>query len=209
MVTEPNDDYLPHFEQLFSRYVQARGSAPLSESALVSMAIDFANGAAPKNWRSLWLGVDIGDRHHEKGLLSAFADEQSWFRSALREIAAGNAPDDIEPLAKSARRMLILPRFITGKRSLRVVHWYLPDDLMAVLSYVVLLLLDADKGYGADLCQCELSRCGVFFLAIRGETGRPRRKYCTQEHLEEAHEADAAQRVRDSRANRAKARKAK
>lgn len=59
--------------------------------------------------------------------------------------------------------------------------------LETALNYAVMLLLNLEKRYGADLCQCQLKRCGRFYLATKNPKGGPaNRNYCSPPHRLEA-----------------------
>jgi len=73
------------------------------------------------------------------------------------------------------------------------------NELRGALAYVLALLFDKKK-VGADLGRCQLPECKSFFLAPQSKVGgRPRRRYCSEAHMLEVHNRDAARRVRKSR----------
>jgi len=60
--------------------------------------------------------------------------------------------------------------------------------------------LDPRRSHGGELCQCGLSRCGIFFFVERTQrAGRPRREFCRDEHRDEAYDEINAARVRNYR----------
>jgi hypothetical protein len=63
----------------------------------------------------------------------------------------------------------------------------------------VLLLLDVHRGFGKKLCQCQWEPCGLLFFEIQPATGRPQRKYCCSEHMLQAHDQNAAKRMKRRR----------
>lgn len=78
-------------------------------------------------------------------------------------------------------------------------------DLRPALAFVLTLLLNPNKEFSSGLGHCEFEPCGKFFLAARSKAGgRPRIKYCSEEHMLEAHNAGAVKRVQKHRARKAR-----
>lgn len=112
-------------------------------------------------------------------------------------------------------KVLMVPRLnerADGSRSVNFLA--LPRDLWATLDWAACLLLDRGRGYGGKLCECR--RCHRLFFEYRPATGRPRRLYCCDEHMQQANDEKGADRVAASREGisvaewrRRKARKAK
>ena len=69
--------------------------------------------------------------------------------------------------------------------SLRYFHKF--SDIQTLVSYAALLVLDQTRPYGRDLCVCKLRSCGKLFMLKRPHSGRPRRDYCSDAHMERAH----------------------
>lgn len=186
------------WEGLQNRYEMGLKQSPLSEQEFVDAAIRFANaGNAAAEWLALTMGVRM-PWNLQPTTLTPFESERATFRSALGEIATGNSLKNPGAIA-DAGRMVLIPRANLKGRKLRIKYWYLPLDLPAALAYALLLLADQTKGHGRNLRQCQLDQCQKFFFIQRPKTGRPRTKYCSDEHMHKAHQASASQRVRKSR----------
>jgi hypothetical protein len=183
----------------------------MSERELVREAIRFANADADGEDRWRFLGLSLGAKvpfkkfkrvRDRTTLKPAYQPEQDAFRLSLAEIVRGDELSEPKRIAEAASHMLLIPRVIFEGRELQLKHQYVPENLEAALSYVLLLLVDPSKEYGRALSQCHLDRCGKFFFIVWPKTGRPRTKYCSNSHMEEVHQATALQRVRKSRAKK-------
>lgn len=97
---------------------------------------------------------------------------------------------------------MLIPHAEIEEREVSVKHQIIPENLEAALSYTLLLLLDSSKDYGRNLSRCRLPKCRRFFFILRPKTGRARKKYCTTDHMNEAHKAKGPERVRKSRAKK-------
>lgn len=199
---------MKRFEGLETRLQVAQTYPPMSERDLVDEAIKFANASPDVDdlWRflPLSLGVKMPFKsfrrvRKQKRLTPAYGQERDAFRLDLTQIARGDQLSHPEEITEAARGMLLIPDANLEGRQLLVAYRYAPQDLSATLAYVLLLLADPNRGYGRELSQCRLNRCQKFFFSVRPETGRPRTRYCSDEHMKEAHQASASQRVRISR----------
>jgi hypothetical protein len=99
--------------------------------------------------------------------------------------------------------LVLVPVWIESGKTLRLRFAVLTDELPGVLRYALSLLLDEE--FGAQLCRCKLPECGRFFLAAAAQVGgvRPRRAYCSDEHMTVAHNRGAARRVGRARKKKA------
>lgn len=127
------------------------------------------------------------------------------FRHVVRAIL----DDDEEPDRPTAfftplmGDVFILPEFVETNGHVKAQYRIVPSGIFEALRYAMHLLSSKDQPYRRDLCICRLETCGKFFLARRSErAGRPRRDYCCNEHMQEAHALGSAMRVRNSRARR-------
>jgi hypothetical protein len=198
----------------------------VSERDLLESAIDFANLPTLKGPLLQLPGLKLPRRLMEdsrkRGLTVAFGvddpallDQREQFREDLAAtIEAGDdslAPSTAARLKRDAARMVLIPRYTFESHRMRVRYHYLPEDLKAVLAYVILILRDESKRFKAEFARCQLKRCGkFFFIPDVVSQGRRRKSYCCEEHMLEQHRATGAERVQKHRARQAaKARSSK
>lgn len=106
--------------------------------------------------------------------------------------------------------MVRRPVISVDKRGRLQVGWSLdidtdlgaPDSFSSALNYVAVLLLSDHQGCRRDLGYCRLPGCGKFFVVERGKPGKPRRDYCCDKHMLEAHAQNATERSRRARAKK-------
>jgi hypothetical protein len=189
---------------------------PLSEQGVVEAVIEFANLGNFRSWMSLRQGtrweLDASpDSPMAKDLRTHFSEERAVLRASLTAIVMNQVgADRIALWSQRASCLILTPHFSYQDGRLRVEHRHQAGQLFdsppnCQFSYALLLLLDVERPYGRDLCQCRLPSCGDFFFAKRPATGRPQRLYCAHEHLLRAHAANAPARVRRSRLNKKRA----
>lgn len=124
-----------------------------------------------------------------------------WFRRGLETARRGDEPAAAllaSQCDNAAARVILSPYRRGGAIRYRVFA----GDCGALFAFGLLLLLDPEYDFGRQLCRCRLEACRRFFFEIRGESGRPRRSYCCDEHMETIHAQTAARRVARSRARR-------
>jgi hypothetical protein len=186
-----------------------------SERELVQYALDFANGDTDRSHVKQLLSTgrsklqpknadltpaDQVALDHESIEVSARAKRREFLSSVLtdREAAADRT---IDRLKQQLQRLWILPRVerVEGSGA-RIVFLSIMPDLQAFDAYVDSLLLDDERPFGVNLCQCRLSGCERYFLMKKPATGRPQRLYCSSEHMLEAHAQQSGARARKSRA---------
>jgi hypothetical protein len=184
----------------------------LRESDFVEHAITFANTGSEKSAMALCGGMNADAPAAAKSARNLKvpndkqrrAEEQALFRRHLATVMQGCLPREVKVyLALSAGRVLLVPIPELIDEGSRLGYRYLPQSLRAALSFALLLLIDQSRSYAARICQCKLRTCGNFFFVKRAETGRPRRRYCNDDHMSEAHDLGAAERVKRRRAERA------
>jgi hypothetical protein len=146
-----------------------------------------------------------GEELSRLGGTEVFARELAQVRSDLTEVADDSVSlAMLQRVARTAGQIVLVPMFERSGDSLsmRTIPLGRNDSIVPVLSYALSLILDNTLEYRAALCRCRLKNCSVFFLAKKPATGRPQRRYCSEEHREEAHRLDGARRTAKSRADR-------
>jgi hypothetical protein len=182
----------------------------LTERDYVLRALDFANALdAPTLHalqRVLISGIVIPDPVYFHSLHAPLTNQllavRAQFVVRLEAITgkSKNARLDVaNTIYQAGERIEIRPTFLVAETGVEVHYRHLPADLDAALGYVLMLLLDSKRPYGRDSCRCKISECQKFFLAIKPKTGRPRRDYCCQAHLEASRNLTGARRVQDHR----------
>jgi hypothetical protein len=130
-------------------------------------------------------------------------NDENRYRSVLRGLFCAFAQD-----AKLTREHLLDHEIVwhlqgdTFFRATGISHNYQLNNYQNVVSVGSALLLDPKKGIGQKLCQCHLLICRKFFFEIQPPRGRPKRRYCSHDHLDESHKANAANRTKISRENK-------
>ncbi len=76
------------------------------------------------------------------------------------------------------------------------------ESPVQLIEFGLLLLLDEGREFAGNLCQCHYQPCGLFFFEKQGETGRPQRIYCCEDHIELGHNAKGKERMAALRAKR-------
>ena len=193
-----------------------RARPGLTESDLVRHALEFAHTGHIESLLSLaQMQVLPGTPDGVEWFFDPRPGELEAFRQALAAIVHKKVtPLMVKLWEQRASGLLLLPtiQMQGGKRIMTFRYQWIeffatpPEPLFA---YLLLLFLDSEKPYGRDLCQCRLARCGKFFLADRSQPNRPRTRFCSEEHYQEAHDDAAGERVRRSRENRKKRTKLK
>ena len=183
----------------------------LTESDYVQNVLDFANTKNPADLHALRTMLVSGVKLQGQVYFDALEGHLNPHLLVLRErlekqletikTDTRKARADLaEEVRRAGERIAIRPSYIVTKSGVEVFYRHFPADLEAAIGYALRLLLDPTRGYGSDLCRCKLAECGRFFLAIKPPTGRPRRDYCCEEHLEAAREKSSVDRVRAFRA---------
>lgn len=193
-------------------YGTARAVDLANERGLIDYALRFANAKE-----------DAGAR---KFVIDRQPELASRGETGLDELSAELTREKIEP--RRARLAALLTSIYEGTRQvpdprteeqLRDV-WPIPAlqrepyahlslcyviaSVDAFDAFLEVLLLDQERPFARDLCCCRLETCGRFFLMKKPKTGRPKRNYCTRNHMLKAHELGSYQRVVKSRERRAK-----
>lgn len=178
----------------------------LAERDYVVRALAFATTVDASALHSIEVELVSGVRIQEPVYLASLLEEST---PALRR-AQAQFLDRLEIIQNSKKaahlalanevwsageQTLIRPTYLASRDGIEVHYRYYPVDLGAALNFVLLLLLDTARPYGRDLCRCRLKKCQRFFLAIRRPMGRPRRDYCSPEHLEASRAVTGVQRV--------------
>jgi hypothetical protein len=187
----------------------------VSEREFLESAIDFANSPTLKgpflHVPGLKLPKRLMEESSERGLTVALGvndpallEQRDQFREDLAAIIeAGTdslAPSTATRLKQDAARMVLVPRYTFESRRMQVRFHYLPEDLKAVLAYVILILRDESKRFKTEFARCQFKRCGkFFFISDVVSQGRRRKSYCCEEHMAEQHRETGADRVRRHR----------
>jgi hypothetical protein len=131
-----------------------------------------------------------------------FGAERAELQADLANIIDGRvSSDDVARLERDAVRLIKVP----SERG--DGDHYVPESPRAMLAHVVQVIRNPRNPYARDLYRCQLASCGhPFFLASdkSPQTGKPRTKFCSKEHMLDAHAAGSTARVRASREARAK-----
>jgi hypothetical protein len=194
--------------------------APLSEGDLIRLGLAFANAGTldgpllrapgvrvlpPLGAASDWVPTSADVVSDEK-----LAETRTRFRQNINAAIRSTAsPQSLDRLKEAAAAMVAVPTFRVEcrlRRALRVAWHYIPTNLESILAYVVLLLLDEERGFGTDLKSCSLPECGLLFFSSdrTAKTGRPRERFCTEEHMHEAHRRTSAARTQRYRKRKAR-----
>jgi predicted RNA-binding Zn ribbon-like protein len=202
---------------------------PVTEYDLVEESLRFVNAkpgaqfeAFVSNALAAWSAVnvaiesEIGTRSkfeelpafapvsNEEFLESALM-HQEWMRQVLMStLDAKGRKNDAMPAYIRDRPMdgvVIFERMVGTPRRWRLERRMAFLSIRQFADWAVTLL---QEKYADRLCQCQLSICSKFFMAI--ETGtRTRRLYCSDAHMKEQHTNDAKARVARSREKKRKA----
>ena len=195
----------------------------LTEFEYVDAAVMFANTGDWKAAIALLGGVDppasalldptteplfrrVGRRKYQ--------DERAEFRTYVRSVVGQRRKpsdslnmDDLGVhgrayLAAHSGRIIQIPVPSLHDEGSSTGFRYLPQNIVAALAYVLLLLLDPERPYYRRICCCRLEECGEIFWAktSQGERGRVRSRYCSDEHMLIEHDRGASRRVIEARA---------
>ena len=182
----------------------------LDERRYLECGLDFANADEASSLVSmenaLMSGLEPEPLAQIESLIAPRAEKlrtlRDQFRARLEQIRRGSQKDRLAlgvTVGIEASQMVIRPTYGVRESSVEVRYRHYPVNLLAALAYVLLLLLDDSRRYGKDLCQCRLKTCQRYFFAIKPPTGRPRRDYCCQAHLDAARAATGTRRVQNYR----------
>lgn len=188
---------------------------PLSETEYLGRVLAFANAREPEQLHALETELMSGLELEEppvffhalqapltQGLID-LRDRLSKQLEVIRQFGPKAATALESELRQAGEMIAIRPAYVATESGVEVSYRYFPVSLEAAIGYGLVLLLDAGRPYGKDLCRCRLEECQQFFMAIRQPTGRPRRDYCSEEHLNTAHNRDSVDRVRAHRERKA------
>lgn len=166
--------------------------APLRERRLVEWMLDFASPPAdpqlPDQRDEIAKRVAgwLADIHRHR----TFPDRLAAF---TRRVFPGWAAE--------AKHVVTIPLFETTHGRIRISHAVEGGRLPAMLSYALLLLLDEQRGFLADLDRC--GYCHRFTLLPPSTgPGRRERGACCDEHRDILRKADQRERQARSRARR-------
>lgn len=194
----------------------------MSEEEYVETALRFASASTEQALKLSFTELMYGTRLWEPAGSSGSADSVHWpvplreaqesFARNLEIVRTDSKRARVllaQGIKQAGERMLMRPVYVITAEGTNTKLRHYPADVDAALAFALLVILDSQKPYGGDLCRCKLQECRRFFLTIRPATGRPRRDYCSQQHLDEARAATGSQRVKKFRESQKKARKPK
>jgi len=175
---------------------------PISEGERCRLMLRVANAGAltAHEWNQL-VGVRIlrtrsasGAEPDDARSLPMPPDRLAWLRRWLGVIVSGKPTERAELMEITAKeaseRVLIFPTWKPGReRADRVIARNVPS----ALCYGIWLLADTTRHYSRDLCRCNYSACGEFFMKRTSGPGAPVRRFCSEAHAE-AGDREAAQR---------------
>ncbi len=188
-----------------------------SERELVQYALDFANGDTDRSHIKMLLSSGQSKLQPKGASLSP--DEQVALDHELIEVTGrakrreffGLVLNDREKAAdlsigritQQLQRLWMLPTVERVEGSgIRLGSLSIIPDLQSFDAYIDSMLLDEERSFGRDLCQCRLPGCDRFFLMKKPATGRPQRFYCSSDHMLEAHAKQSGKRAQRSRARK-------
>ena len=210
-------------DKLKQKIIMLRNTAvePLSEADIVGATLEFANGAM-LDLRDL---VAVFDYDSEVVLDPCTGDEAIEKAEALFAAEMMESPRSVEQLRREARTFTrdrlheIVNRpmvaedldgitdqdlfpYINPRPYLRKVpsgitlafYYSFVSDL-SLVRLGEILFEDTERPFHKKLCQCQLPSCGIFFFEVKPSTGRPQRRYCSEKHMLEAHDNNAAKRL--------------
>jgi hypothetical protein len=130
---------------------------------------------------------------------------QSWARRELKKTLARESFERLDAMRGVSKKSPIdgpitIERILPRNRVDRRVAF---SGLEQFGQWAIALIRNPNRRFAKLLCQCRLTECGNYFTAITSGT-RPRRNYCTDEHMKLAHKRDAPRRVAKSRAKKRK-----
>jgi len=141
-----------------------------------------------RDWKAIDAKQEIHERLYFRAFLSHLIEDRA--KALERYLPKGSEfPDDI----------WMLPVLQRERHEAMLQGHVLITEPSSLETYISILLLDEKRGFGKDLRKCSLDGCEKFFLVYRPPTGRPQTRYCTREHMNEAHTRTATNRARKSR----------
>ena len=136
------------------------------------------------------------DQQRAKNVLTEAIQDLAALKTRLQRYAANN---------DGRLGIVRTPVLIQQDNDLRI-EWALEGgvSLITILSYAAALLITDEDHVRRDLCRCNLDTCSKFFFAKKSKSGvgKPRTRYCCDEHMRQAHEMDNARRQRVSKARK-------
>lgn len=144
------------------------------ERGLIEHVLRFANGDETRAEHDRHEAAEAM-RTRLRELLGALLDNKPAARRAL--VARAGQP---------LREVWGLP-VLQREPHLHLSTRWVATSAEALEAFVSLLLLDEERPYGRLLRRCQLEGCGRFFLMQKPKSGVPRYRYCTREHMLEAH----------------------
>ena len=204
-----------------------RDRRALSDLEREEALIEFANAGSLSAYRRLYSGVDLGELPRSPAqqwwdsrkppLTGVIQPGQLELQEALTKIAGGKVSPRVVALWRRRAAGLVFVRAPDGDAEPRYGYMAFEQWKSGPTPAIAHLLLRLrEKPFRGQLCRCKWEQCGRFFFAVRplkpdhggGARGAPVREYCPgTDHRAKARKAAAKKRMRDLRAQRARAKR--
>lgn len=187
------------------RYLQ--DAAPLSDRDRVRLLLDAANAGrlAASQWRALagfaaGKGADVSVKLPEATV--------AWLRSrlqALLPVPAGQVNKALRRLQEEIRtaivgRVVLVPVITKDGRANHVIADGVTGAILYGLWLAVERQTNGEGGGEEQLCRCDYSQCGTFFLKRhRKGPGAPKYRFCSEAHAVEGDREKARERMATKR----------
>ena len=133
---------------------------------------------------NMWISIET-DRIRFREQIESVHDDRAAARKALRsEILVGLS--DLVPIPKLS---------LTDDWKVRSEIKYFANNISALCSFALALLLDESKGFGAALKTCQLSYCPNYFLSLPSPAGGRPPAYCSRTHQKITSKLSGAERT--------------
>jgi hypothetical protein len=202
---------------------------PLSEQEIAEATLAFANGATLKllGKDTFFKGRRVDDEilkgffarrtasrdkapsdHKGKVTTDEFQKYAAGFHEAIRENIRGDISRSLLDPSAVARSIVerddtaflhVNPIVHATARGLQLTYHHRFASFIDLVVFGLILLVDESRPFREKLCECHLQSCRLFFFEIKPPTGRPQRRYCSEEHLKAAHAQNAPRRMRKIR----------
>ena len=144
---------------------------------------------------NMWISVEA-ERNRFREQIETVYDDRVAAREALRsEIIIGL--NDLVPIPKLS---------LTDEWEVRPEIRYFANNISALCSFALALLLDESKEFGAALRICKLSPCPNYFLSLPSPAGGRPPAYCSRDHQAMYSALSGAERTERWRNKKAKSR---
>lgn len=204
------EELLEAIDGFLSATSETKDWPKLSESEYVDRILRFASARPDEHaeelfdtWFELVFGTTVPQEERGGGVAgmgTKLYEDQAQLIEWLEIVRTGRqtAIQKLKSVVSEAGdKVIIRPAFVEQDGKLTAEYRFFPTSIQAAFGYGLLLILDEDRGY--SICRCKYSECLRYFLATEPENGRPRRVYCSTEHLDAARRAEGTERMRRTR----------